>query len=57
LLYTNKKVIIRINTEILFKFLVINGNPNEREDATYVAYNVNNKIDVARKTSGKKSLK
>jgi len=46
-----------MNTEILFKFLVINGNPNEREEATYVAYNVSNKIDVAKKTSGKKSLK
>jgi hypothetical protein len=36
---------------------VINGNPNEREDATYVAYNVSNKIDVAKKTSGKKKFK
>jgi hypothetical protein len=50
-------VIAKINTEILFKFLVISGNPSEREEATYVAYNVSNKIEVAKKTSGKKSLK
>jgi putative cell wall-binding protein len=45
------------NKQSLFKDLTITGKPNSREVATKEQYRVRDKIEVAKKISGKKNLK
>ena len=50
---TNKKVKNSTNKQSLFKDLTITGKPNSREVATKEQYKVKDKIEVAKKISGK----